>query len=262
MKRINYRQIEQWQSLLLLSRQDTVSTVCSRALCSPWTVATACGVRKEQLQILPGELIAPCDLHVMGIGSAPDRTASRVGGLPYRPADLDWPRDSGEVPYKFFCQFDFSQSNDLFPALPGDILLVFSRDGTIVDHVEDQLRFEWYHISDSIKLIQENELPKYEWWNFIGYGVPCRTFDFFDQTAANQAFEELRGVLPDPEDIPDQNPSRFIGFKIGGLPAFWHEPLLDRRWGNAAGTAVDLEQQRLYLGGIGIIFPESNCPLP
>ena len=235
MTRITSNQISTWQNLIVKSRKDTISTLCSRALCSPWTVATACAARIDQLRLRPGEIVVPCDLHVMGKGPAPDRTSSRVGGLPYRPIALDWPHHVDGVPYRFFCQFDFSKSRDLFSGLPGDILLVFTRDETLVDNVSDHLRFEWHPIDSATKLVEQGDIPKYEWWNFIGYGFPCRTFDFLDENAAQSAYYELLGDSSIVDSTPDQSPGRFVGFKIGGLPSLWGQDPLDLRWGNAEG---------------------------
>jgi hypothetical protein len=51
---------------------------------------------------------------------------TKLGGVPWRPADRAWPRDPRGKPYTFVAQFCFADSRHLVSSkLPGDVLLVF-----------------------------------------------------------------------------------------------------------------------------------------
>jgi hypothetical protein len=51
---------------------------------------------------------------------------TKLGGVPWRPADRPWPKNHRGKPCTFVAQFCFADSRDLVsPQLPGDVLLVF-----------------------------------------------------------------------------------------------------------------------------------------
>jgi hypothetical protein len=51
---------------------------------------------------------------------------TKLGGVPWRPADRAWPRDPRGKPYTFVAQFCFADSRNLVSSqLPDDVLLVF-----------------------------------------------------------------------------------------------------------------------------------------
>ncbi len=105
----------------------------------------------------------PTDIFVFALGEAPDLSVTKFGGIPYRPADLPWPRKDLQTgttlvasteelmgiarkrdkdlpatplelqeyiseefpPLRFLAQFNFVDSLDLVGPLPGDVLLLF-----------------------------------------------------------------------------------------------------------------------------------------
>src|SRR5438105_1740921 len=64
----------------------------------------------------------PTDVFVLAKGEPKRRDVTKVGGLPYRPADLEWPERPDKVPFTFLAQFQFGGSRDLVGRLPGDVL--------------------------------------------------------------------------------------------------------------------------------------------
>lgn len=95
--------------------------------------------REMQDQYHWGEPV-PVDIFIMADGEPDDRRATKIGGLPFRPANVSWPTDAAGEPMLFLAQFNFTRSQDLTGRLPGDLLLVFADDSSGM--IED-LQFEW-----------------------------------------------------------------------------------------------------------------------
>jgi hypothetical protein len=120
------------------------------------------------------------DAFVFAEGESPKRHVTKVGGLPYWPADQPWPTTNDGSAMRFMAQFNFADSLDLFPQLPGDILLIVTED-------EDSWCFGdlstmhvvWQTVKDQ-KLITRQEFPslEYEYEHFDCYGVIYRTADY------------------------------------------------------------------------------------
>lgn len=70
----------------------------------------------------------PVDIFVFGIGEPDNRFATKIGGLPYRPASSRWPTTLNGRPMALIAQFNFTQSLDLVGKLPRDLLLIFGDD--------------------------------------------------------------------------------------------------------------------------------------
>jgi hypothetical protein len=96
---------------------------------------------RDRLALRLGAPIAT-DIFVFGKGEAPNRECTKVGGLPYWPADRPWPRDARGRPYRYLAQFNFADSQDLVTELPGQMLLLFvpDEDDWFLD---SHIRFEW-----------------------------------------------------------------------------------------------------------------------
>lgn len=82
----------------------------------------------------------PVDLFVMAEGEPENRHATKVSGLPYRPATAKWPMTEQGHPMMFLAQFNFCDSQDLTGDLPGDLLLVFA---DYSNQWIESLEFEW-----------------------------------------------------------------------------------------------------------------------
>jgi hypothetical protein len=204
----------------------------------------------------------PVDVFTFGKGEPTERYATKVGGLPYRPAKVPWPLDWNGQPRKFLAQFCFADSHDHIRDLPGDVLLIFAKTwwsslwgtevlGLYPPEYEDQLVFEWYPVGID-NLISADEIPTTR--PFFSDGLPLRTDesgnpiattplvipsfhgvrhrsrDFIDFERAASLFQEVLPRVPDYlEDDDEFQPvvlrglARYCGTKIGGLP-FWYAP--------------------------------------
>lgn len=66
---------------------------------------------------------------VWASGHPPKPHQTKLGGLPYLPSNVDWPRDKNGAPTVFLGQLNFQDSRHLLRFdLPGDILLLFHDD--------------------------------------------------------------------------------------------------------------------------------------
>ncbi len=83
---------------------------------------------------------APVDIFIMADGEPENRWVTKIGGLPYRPASLPWPKSEAGEPLYFLAQFDLTDSLDITGKLPGDVLLFFSQGQ---DVYECPHHFEW-----------------------------------------------------------------------------------------------------------------------
>jgi hypothetical protein len=102
-------------------------------------------------------------------GEPAQRFVTKVGGLPYRPADLAWPRAAYRTPLTFLAQFCFRDSQDLVGRLPGDVLLLFAADEDEVVGDGD-LWYEWYPLGLA-DLIPPEKVPQTAWQIAPCYGL-------------------------------------------------------------------------------------------
>ena len=98
------------------------------------------------------------DVFVWARGEAPNPAMTKIGGVPYRPRSLPWPRDGEGRRIRFIAQLCFADSRDIVGDLPGDVLLIFGDDDALLVAPE-RLVFEWSSLG-----IQERalEVPQME----------------------------------------------------------------------------------------------------
>ena len=151
----------------------------------------------------------PADVFVFGRGEAPRREGTKVGGLPYWPEDRPWPVNvlRGE-PCLFLAQFNFADSRDLFPDLPGDVLLLFLADTERSPWEPGAMRFEC--VPPGLRPVARCDKSLIALRAGPFYGVIHRSADYPE--AANKAH---RLKLPGGWNMPILN-----GTKIGGVPHF------------------------------------------
>jgi uncharacterized protein YwqG len=168
------------------------------------------------------------DIFLFSIQPSSNRTLTKIGGIPYRKRDLEWPtHPSNNQPMKFIGQINFMDSKDICKKLPGDILLIFAfvdECGIEFWEVKHPLLFEWVTVSDH-PLIDVLNIPNIETeFEFIEHsGHIYRTRDFyipeFDCEDLTSAHELLRNSWAEVDFLFDEQ-----GFcansatKIGGLP--------------------------------------------
>jgi hypothetical protein len=162
---------------------------------------------RDRLGLRTGRVL-PADVFLFGFGEASRRDATKVGGLPYWPLDRPWPKDSAGAPYRYLAQFNFADSRDLFPDLPGDVLvLLVGEEGDDWLAVEPlAIHLEWLPLGlEPVEGLEPALMANPE---LAFFGVIHRTADY-----------------PDAEKLAEQSGLRTGSFaaivrgtKIGGFP--------------------------------------------
>jgi hypothetical protein len=136
----------------------------------------------------------PVDAFVWALGEPEHRHATKIGGVPYRPTGALWPtiaRDDepnekcrkriGE-PMTFLAQFCFAGSRDIFPDLPGDVLLIFAEDDQFSR--PEALHFEWQSLGIG-NLVEAANVPEPDWQFVTCFGYRHRTCDYVSAELAS-----------------------------------------------------------------------------
>lgn len=196
--------IDDWSNRFVIDDSDEPAPITSPIhLCRNHYLRQCRGVNEKW-----GEP-TPVDIFVWATGPPPKPHLTKTGGTPYRPASADWPCDRQGNPWNFLGQICFSDSSDIVPSLPGDVLLVFL-------DAHENYRFEWQAIGldfDGPRYVPEPAFsisPK--------HGYICRTFSF-------PAYDEDAGWSNDHEN--GYRLARYEGTQIGPAP-HWpqHKPTL------------------------------------
>jgi hypothetical protein len=150
-------------------------------LFTPFDVA----LRENQLRVVRAELdlgpTIPAHYFVYAQGEPATRAQTKIGGLPYRPRDLEWPRDANGKPKEFVGQVDFTDSRSLLPSLPGDVVLLFASEQGIDDQ---PFKLEW-HPSGIRDLMQPGDLPKFDFmFPMVQVPVHCHLYETHDYPEA------------------------------------------------------------------------------
>lgn len=108
------------------------------------------------------------DVCVWGLGEPKVGSWTKFGGVPYRPADREWPLGDNNEPSLFLGQICFVDSLDVLraggvkSALPGDVLLIFdpSREMELTNWFDDpnSLQFEWWPLGMS-RPFEQGQVP-------------------------------------------------------------------------------------------------------
>lgn len=154
----------------------------------------------------------PVDVFVLSSGPAPLPECTKIGGRPYFGIRRTWPRNRNGELLPFLAQFNFRDSSDISPKLPGDVLLIFAEPS-----FESGVALEWERIESAKVLCPLDalpvELPRFELW-----GSRWRTNAY---PSAEPIDDEDWGrlTLPDGNDLLDP-PFLFTiaGMQIGASP--------------------------------------------
>jgi hypothetical protein len=198
---------------------------------SPYHMAVVEQLRHEVADETAESERVPTDVFVFAKGEPTDRRSTKIGGIPFWPKKLNWPRDNTNKPLRFVAQFSFADSRFLFDDLPGDLLAIFGESG---GRSPRSLEFNWIQSGDGPP-VGPKEIPHVEGVFLPLYGVLHRTYDYVDDQPAYSRYH--RSYLL----------SQVEGTKIGGNP----------RW-----IQGDEELPGRYLCTLGSILPESGRPFP
>ncbi|SIO65795.1 protein of unknown function [Singulisphaera sp. GP187] len=182
-------------------------------------------------------------------GEPPERSVTKVAGLPYRPPGLPWPMTVNGKPFPFFAQFCFADSRELFDRrLPGDVLLVFARgpDAYHVDPYQRSLRIEWMPLGLS-DLVGPGAVPATGWDLLPFFGVHLRTDD--DRHFGEWCITKVGGW---PDFVQDGLPGGFLGGRL--LVQVAPPQRVPGRWDRWPGTPeVGLPGEELAFGDAGVL---------
>jgi hypothetical protein len=158
----------------------------------------------------------PADYLVHAFGEPPQPYQSKMGGIPYRPKNAQWPVGADGEPMQFFGQINLSNSGDLVPEANGAVLVMFhcGEDSCSTE----EFRFEWYD-EDIRDLPTEADIPAFESLH-IEFPIHYEVFRTTEWPVPKDASKELR----------DYN--SLVASKIGGVPAYFgdSDPKLPGRY--------------------------------
>jgi hypothetical protein len=187
--------------------------------------------------------VFPTDVFVFGKGEAPRRECTKVGGMPYWPADRLWPTNPAGEPYRFLAQFNFADSRDLFPNLDGDVLLLLVENDPEWIWEPNPIRFEWLPMG--VPICPEFDASLFAEQSGPFFGVVYRSADYPDCGERARASDVSQSY-----NLPILN-----GTKIGGLPHF-----IESHSRYHSDTADDLDGE--FLCQLGSIQAAPNVPFP
>jgi Domain of unknown function (DUF1963) len=122
----------------------------------------------------------PTDLILWGGGEPTKPYLTKLGGVPYRPADIPWPVEEDEAPMTFVAQFCFADSGDILPVAPtGDVMLLFFRDEESFYDPADEgaVRIEWYDLGIP-KPVSRRKCPEPSFPVPVLHGALCRVNEY------------------------------------------------------------------------------------
>ena len=182
----------------------------------------------------------PTDVFVFAKGESPKRHVTKVGGLPYWPADQPWPSTSDGLPMRFMAQICFLDSKDLLPELPGDVLLILTEDEESWAYDDlASMHFFWQRVQGEA-LVSVETFPSFE-HEFVHcdcYGVIHRSADYPDAQKAARSLKVRQNY----------NLALLSGTKIGGVPDHLHRS--------------NSTQRSVFLGQLGSIQPAPFVAYP
>jgi len=195
--------ISQWKRMFTLSEN-----IGGEHITSPYDIVVIEAIRERVLKDQHVGATVLTDVCIFAKGEPANRAITKIGGLPYWPADKPWPCGVAGNPMTFVAQFNFADSLELTGQLPGDILVFFAdaETGASDGYIEEGgAYFAWFQLDHQFKVI--DHVPETGWQIDPCYAVLYRTVDYPE--VESDAFEAY--------DAPDLIPC-LEATKIGGTP--------------------------------------------
>lgn len=155
----------------------------------------------------------PAELFLLGVGEPETQSATKVGGLPYRPRDRVWPLGFDGQPLAFLAQINFRDSRDICGVIPDDVLLVFSGRNPY-----EGIHAEWANVREGFSVVTNEDVPE----NVVRfnpfYGVGWRTSCYPN---AEETGDSHGGMmqLPDGRTVLQAFfATELLGLQIGARP--------------------------------------------
>lgn len=208
-------------------------------------------IRRKIVESIGPQPSMPVDIFLLSLGESPRRDITKIGGVPFRPRSKPWPLTAKhDEPYTFLAQFRFVESRDLFPKLPGEILLIFGYERTPRPYRDDSLVFEWYS-ADEQDLIDAASMPRPGWDLCQAFGHLYRTREY---EVESPFFDACQDYVDSDEGLRDFVAQAAIArlrcLKIGGRPS----------WGS--GSRDEYETQRRHLCTLPRALPKHSEAFP
>jgi hypothetical protein len=189
---MNYKfEIEDWLPRFPL--QPEYGHYSGEIVTGPHEICNNEQLRQEMRDQFDWGPAVPVDVFVMADGEPADGFATKIGGLPYWPADYDWPTGLNGDPLLFLAQFNFGDSQDLVGTLPGDLLLIFAEDS---DGKFEPLHFHWQEL-EVASLIRRQDVPYHRCSFAPCYGHVFRSVSYptaqLAASAVTQKYPKCRG---------------------------------------------------------------------
>jgi hypothetical protein len=148
----------------------------------------------------------PCDVFAWKWGPPPHPALTKIGGVPYRPADRPWPLDEHGKPMGYIIQMNFSESLDILPALPGNLLIIFAQES-----FDGEEKYHDYMFPDVVM----------EWYNIEEIGQPMKT-----AIRTGITYVPLHGLIYRGRDFPLRDESYLTQMRPDGQK-LWEEVSMD-----------------------------------
>lgn len=120
---------------------------------------------------------ASTDVFLFGLGEGPDRSGTKVGGLPFLQKRDPWPACQGGRPLPFLCQFNFTESRDIVGELVSDDVLLLFGDAPTEEYENPNVKFVWKSASKTRDLVEVADVPVQPSFDPF-YGVRWRTKNY------------------------------------------------------------------------------------
>jgi hypothetical protein len=248
--------IEYWKSFFSLSHLRQVTggkTPEASGISGPYDIAVLEQLREASYAHLVGIERIPTDVFIWSHGEADQRAVTKIGGLPYWLRAKPWPIAPSGAAMTFVAQICFADSRDLVPALPGDVLLIFTEAKNWGDEEnplyafmgEDEddsfLLFEWVSLT-TLPLVTQQDIPETGLHIMPCYGSIYRTWDY--PSVDGFAYPEVAEYIPP-----------VLGAtKIGGIC-----PYQEQEFQSTQGYLCSLSS---LANNISLPFPFLNVPEP
>ncbi len=181
-----------WKSFFSLPRLRQAAGGKTPGACiisGPYDIAVLEQLREASYAHLSGIERVPTDVFVWSRGEPDQRAATKIGGLPYRVAERSWPIAPSGATMTFAAQICFADSRDIVPALPGDLLLIFTEaknwgdeENSLYDFMgeaeeDSSLLFEWTSRTPR-PLVTRQDIPETGLPIMPCYGSIHRSWDY------------------------------------------------------------------------------------
>ena len=179
---MNYEfHLEEWLTRFPL--REVYGHYSGEDITSPCDLCNIEWLRRGMIDEYDWGMPVPVDVFVMSNGEPENRYATKIGGLPYRPASALWPCAPSGRPLALIAQFNFTNSVDIIGKLPGDLLLVFGDDS---EGLIEPLHMEWQRLGLQ-SLVQPPQLPSECMAVEPCFGNRCRIMSYPDAVQNSNA---------------------------------------------------------------------------